>query len=147
MSVVSIKKYDKLLKKVQEWSIFIKELETSLEHVELRNEELNTEKEELYTKYIELKKHKGDSNRLCELEDENNELKNAIKLIKNQHKEENEQEYKNTFILQKDVMLKDGKIQQLQDTVESLKQRYKDLYEEYRDQRKWNRDVKDREIK
>lgn len=145
MSVISRKKYDKLLKKAQQWANIVKDLDQNLKNLELRNEELNTEKDELYNNYIELKKHKGDSNRLCELEDENKELKNAIKLVKQQIKDEKEQEYKNTFNLQKDNMLKDGKIQQMQDTIESLKQRYKDLYEEYRDQRRWNRDVKDRE--
>lgn len=167
MSSVSSKKYKRLKSHIREWHAIaanlkdkIEDLTNKNENFERENEDLTQDKSDLLSKcnkltrerdtivekYEELKSRpplvRVDNTRIDELKSENRDTRDIVKQLRRQLKDTEERECKNTFSLQKDVMLKEGKIQQLEDALESLKHRYTDLYEEYRDQRRWEREGK-----
>ena len=42
--------------------------------------------------------------------------------------------------MERDIILKDGKIHRLEDTKKDLRERYNELKEDFREQQRWNRE-------
>ena len=64
-------------------------------------------------------------------------MKKTIKEIKKENKmilEKNEEKIR---ILERDILLKDGKIQRLEDGYSDMKERYKELKDEIREDKRW----------
>ena len=87
----------------------------------------------------EYKVNVQDTELLNELENENKIFRKTIRDIKKDNKiilEKNEDKVR---VLERDIMLKDGKIQRLEDGYMDLKERYKELKEEIREEKRWIR--------
>ena len=134
MSIVSRQKYDSLKTKAQKWADLVEELNVQILRLTKDNESLSSENEDLHSELSELKKQDPvDTEQVEVLEEENRELKKHIRSLKKKLSEEDEH-VRDMIILKNELLFKDGKINQLQDTVESLRDRYKELKEDYRDQ-------------
>ena len=112
-------KYDKLKEKASKWYDYSYELENK---VETLSEELQL----LKTKNEELLEHEKENNK-------------TVRSLKRQFREEKEKYLSKITILERDIVLKDGKIQQLEDAKQDLQDRYRELKDDYREQQKWSR--------
>jgi predicted nucleic acid-binding Zn-ribbon protein len=104
-------KYEKAKLAVQTWYERAKELEARLEN----NEDLE------------------------ELEEENKELRKTVKKLRKDIVRLEEKHKSDLAKFERDKILYEGKIQQLEDSKKDLKERYDDLRQDLRDQQKWNK--------
>lgn len=117
---VSREKYNALKAKAEKWRQLANECKEHLEELEAECESLNQRCQSLDKKCVLLELQVNESN--------DNHRRKA--------REQEEEFIKENFDLRKELMLKDGKVQQLTDALASQKQRYQDLYEEYRELRR-----------
>jgi len=114
-------KYEKVKSKGEEWY--------------LRAQELNVKYEKLLEELKQIKLTQPDADMISSLEQENKEQRKEIRSMKQEMRE-----YENKIaILERDLILKDGKIQQLTEAKEDLRERYKDLKTDFREQQRWAR--------
>lgn len=152
---VTREKYEKLKHKAEEWRSRAENLSSKYDKVIFQNEELeaenerlhdvNTEQKEIIEKLREdLKKAKNtgpDTDLLDELEAENKNQRKEIRSLKKENRTIEEKYAHRIATLERDAMLKDGKIQQLTEAKEDLRERYKELKADYREQQRWSRGV------
>lgn len=102
------------------------------EEINMLNRRLNISKENI--------SKLPDNETIEELEEE---IKNLKKIVKN-HKKElyiiNDKNKENIFSIKHNSMLKDSKIQQLDESLKNLKSDYKELKEDYREHKRWERE-------
>lgn len=81
--------------------------------------------------------------RLCESLPDEEEVKDLNRTIKNLKKELRDSYDKHSqkiALLEREKILLEGKVQQLDDTNRDLRERYADLKQDYREQQKWHRE-------
>lgn len=154
--LVSREKYDKLKYKTREWYEHANsyrekndKLVDTNEALERANEKLqfkNKEVGERLTKALsEVDRWKKCSENLPDpdfaedLETENKELRKEVRSFKKKIKELQEKYDSKVTVLERELMLKDGKIQTLEETKKDLKERYKDLKDDLREYQRWSR--------
>jgi hypothetical protein len=121
-------------------------LEDKIQDCEKENDNLLEENRDLIEQLDRVRQQiKGykvnvqDTELLNELENENKIFRKTIRDIKKDNKiilEKNEDKVR---VLERDIMLKDGKIQRLEDGYMDLKERYKELKDEIREEKRWIR--------
>lgn len=83
--------------------------------------------------------HTPDNDLTVELEIENKGLNKEIRNLKRDNKIFGDKYRDKIIKLERDLFIKDGKIQRLEDTNKDLKERYIELKEDWRDERRSNR--------
>jgi len=146
---VARQKYDALKEKTRTWYERAQDFQEKNEKLLSLNEELERENERLTNANRELTaevkrlksydEEQPDPDLIDELEAENKSQRKIIRNMKKESKEIEEKYAGKLVHLERDIMLKDGKIQQLEDAKKDLKERYKDLKEDYREQQRWVR--------
>lgn len=153
---VSRKKYEHLKYKTREWYEQAQEYKGKIDKLVDTNEELERTNEKLYAQNKELaeklNKTMADADRWkkCsenlpdadftdELENENKTLRKDVRALKKKCREWQDKYESKVAALERDLMLKDGKLQALEETKKDLKERYKDLKEDLRDYQRWSR--------
>lgn len=126
---VSREKYEKAKFCLGAWHQ--KFLEAEQQIVKL-HKELEAEKKES-SRWKKLSEELPDSQTLHDIEEENKELHRMIKSLKKQLKETEEKFKDKIAVLERDKILSDGKIQQLEESRRDLQERYRDLREDYRE--------------
>jgi chromosome segregation ATPase len=154
---VSIDKYNKLKYERETWYRKALDLKEKYNKLYVINDKLESVNEQLSSDHRNvsqtLEKTKEEVERLLnvsecvpdqelveELECENKNQRKSIRSLKKDIKDLEEKFIDRFNKLERDIMLKDAKIQQLEDTNKDLKERYKDLKDDYREQQRWNRD-------
>ena len=131
-----IRKYEALKDEVEDWRKSSEKWQNIANQLQ---EQLETLMDNYQTVNDKLESFKGlDKSKLHNLEEENNSLKESAKKFQ---KELRELKYHNAT-LERDLILKDGKIQQLDESRKDLKERYRELKEDFREQQKWLRSNK-----
>ena len=142
---VSREKYDNLKLKAKQWFENCERLEEKLSIVNDVEEELDTLEEKcriLIDENKELSKYSGnkpDSDLLDELENENKSFRKEIRTLKRENKDIDEKNKTKISQMERDILLKDGKIQRLEETKKDMKERYNELKDDFREQQRWNR--------
>ena len=149
---VSREKYDSLMTKATQWRdeceklkdtlIVVQDVEVDLDRLEDQVNNLSKENEALHHK---IKNDTPDNEILYELENENKLFMKEIRLLKREIKELNEKNSVKWSQMERDILLKDGKIQRLEESNKDLKDRYTELKEDYREQQRWYRQKEVRE--
>lgn len=121
-------KYDNLKRKAKKWYDKAENLMIKYEKILSHNNELEYENDRLNS----LTDNQPNSDVLNELEAEIQSLKKKLRETKEMYESK-------IATLERDAMLKDGKIQQLSEAKEDLRERYKDLKADYREQQRWVR--------
>ena len=155
-AAVSREKYDNLKDKLRDWYDRAHDFQEKHERLLGLNEELERENEKLTNAHRELsatlekanaeiKRWKSyddeqpDPDLVEELEAESKSQRKTIRSLKKDTKELQEKYVGKIATLERDAMLKDGKIQQLEEGRKDLKERYRDLKEDFREQQRWAR--------
>jgi len=155
------KEYESIIQKLEDTNIELEKLsdkmilENKYTKDQLKNKYDNNKKLEEDNKYLKdqiniltqkLNISKENSNKLPDnetVEELEIEIKILKKNIKN-HKQElytiNEKNKENIFSITHKSMLKDNKIQQLDENLNNLKSDYKELKEDYREYKRWERE-------
>jgi uncharacterized protein YoxC len=153
---VSREKYEALKYKTREWYEQAQGYKSKIDKLVDANEDLEKTNEKVYaqnkdlterlTKAIaEAERWKKCSDNLPdadfteELETENKTFRKEIRALKKKVREWQDKYENKVTGLERDIMLKDGKIQQLEETKKDLKERYKDLKEDLREYQRWSR--------
>lgn len=150
------KKYDKAVVRMHDLNEKYSESQERIKSLLEENEDLSDENEKLLDKISELEDnyerlkedldnhdHQNENNNLEELyvlEAENKHLKKSLRNMTKRMDKAEKCDNERLFELQKSEMLKDVKIQALQDTLSELRDRYKDLKDEYSELRKIERE-------
>jgi len=143
---VSLTKYENLKSTASKWMnecetlreklVVVQDIENDLDKLEEKNTILLEENEYLTRK---LKDRLPDADLLEELEDENKNFRKEIRGLKRDNKELSDKYQSIISQLERDILLKDGKIQRLDEATKDLKERYNELKEDFREQQRWNR--------
>jgi len=92
-------------------------------------------------KWIKAAKNLDEENKeLYEYKEKNDRLQREIKDLNKRLRELENGKDSTTLSSERDLLLKDGKIQQLQESYKDLQERYKELKEDYREQSRFMRD-------
>ena len=140
---VSREKYDNMKDKANKWRdeceqlkekfIVLQDLEADLDKMLALNNKLLEENDTL----------SNNKELLDELENENKIFRKDIRCLKKENKTLVEDYNKKLANLERDILLKDGKIQRLEEAKKDNKERYNELKEDFREQQRWNRQQKD----
>ena len=121
--------------KLKDKILIIQDMEADLDKLEDEMNNMRQENESLKNK---IKTRDTDRGLLEELENENKVFQKLIRSFKKEKKELLENNQKKISELERDILLKDGKIQSLQEAKEELRERYNELKEDFRELRRWN---------
>jgi len=122
---VSRNKYEKAKDAAKTWFNLLNETQNKLEKLQAENNHLLAETE----------RWKKLSEQLPDLDDTKN-LSKTVKALKKQLLE-TEEKYKNKIsMLEREKILSDGKVQQLEEARKDLQERYNDLKQDFREQQK-----------
>lgn len=142
---VSREKYDNLKVKAKKWLEKCEKLAEKLSVIQDVDDELDRLEDKcrlLESENEDLKKTKNtepDGDLFDELENENKSFRKEIRVLKRDNKDLSEK-YKNKISqMDRDILLKDGKIQRLEEAKKDLKDRYSELKEDFREQQRWSR--------
>lgn len=143
---VSRTKYENLKSTASKWRneceslreklVVVHNIENDLDQLEEKNANLLEENETLKRK---LKERLPDGDIMEELETENKNFRKEIRGLKRENKEVVDKYQNRISQLERDILLKDGKIQRLEEAQKDLRERYKELKEDYREQQRWSR--------
>jgi FtsZ-binding cell division protein ZapB len=127
---VSREKYENMKHKVTKWYTECTVLKEEVERLTKMNKSLSKENEDLVDAYT------PDNH---ELETENKVLRKDIRNLKRDNKFFEDKHRGNSIQLERDLFVKDGQIQRLEDSKKDLKERYIELKEDWREERRSNR--------
>jgi hypothetical protein len=125
---------DKCDKLVEQFSI-VQDMEQDIDKLEEKCRLLKEENINLLNQKTDI----PDGDLFDELENENKSFRKEIRLLKRDNKDLVEKNINKISQLERDILLKDGKIQRLEEGNKDLKERYNELKEDYREQQRWNR--------
>jgi chromosome segregation ATPase len=151
---VSRQKYDKAKEAARSWH---EALEDSKEKVD----ELEGDVEDLKQAVVDLKEYNTrllsevnrwkkcseelpDTELVDELETENKNMRRQIRSLKKEIRSVEEKFKDRIAKLEREKLLSDGKIQQLEEARKDLKERYSELKQDYREQQRWSRGMTSR---
>lgn len=146
---VTREKYEKAKEAAKGWYNILVETKNKLEESQaetsslaFRIEGLTDENRKLQVeteRWKKLSEQLPDPNMVEDLKNENRNLCKTIKNLKKQLSEMDEK-YKGKIAgLEREKLLSEGKIQQLEDTRKDLQERYNDLKQDFREQQRWGR--------
>lgn len=144
---VNRNKYEKAKEAAKGWYNILAETKTKLEdsqtevnslssRVEILSEEnkrLQTETE----RWKKLSEQLPDPNMVEDLETENKNLSKTIRSLRKQLSEADEKYRDKIARLEREKLLSEGKIQQLEEARKDLQERYNDLKQDFREQQRW----------
>lgn len=146
---VSRGKYENIKIKANQWMekcekmteklSVIQDIEDDIDRLEEKCRLLQKENDELKKKSISI----PDNDLMDELENENKTFRKEIRILKRDNKELCEKDKNKISQLERDIMLKDGKIQRLEEAKKDLKDRYIELKEDFREHQRWSRQVRE----
>lgn len=149
-NVVSREKYEKLKITANKWMEKCKKITEKLSVVQDIEDDIDRLEEKcllLQKENDELKKKNStpnpDTELMDELENENKTFRKEIRFLKKENKELCEKDKNKISQLERDIMLKDGKIQRLEEAKKDLHDRYNELKEDFREHQRWSRQVRD----
>lgn len=149
-SNVSREKYEKLKITANKWMEKYKKITEKLSVVQDIEDDIDKLEEKcilLQKENDELKKKNStpnpDTELMDELENENKAFRKEIRFLKKENKELCEKDKNKISQLERDIMLKDGKIQRLEEAKKDLYDRYSELKEDFREHQRWSRQVRD----
>lgn len=147
---VSREKYEKLKISANKWIekceriteklSVVQDIEDDIDRLEEKCLLLQKENEELKKKNSS---PNPDTELMDELENENKTFRKEIRFLKKENKELCEKDKNKISQLERDIMLKDGKIQRLEEAKKDLQDRYNELKEDFREHQRWSRQVRD----
>jgi predicted RNase H-like nuclease (RuvC/YqgF family) len=117
----------------------VQDIEDDIDRLEEKCRLLQKENDELKKKSISI----PDNDLMDELENENKTFRKEIRILKRDNKELCEKDKNKISQLERDIMLKDGKIQRLEEAKKDLKDRYIELKEDFREHQRWSRQVRE----
>lgn len=129
---VSRTKYEDIKYKAQKWLEESERLKEIIENLEYNNQELKDEIDEL-------KENIPDKNLIDELESEIQSLKKTIKHLSKNKKLLEATNREKIYKIEREMLLKDSKIQRLEEAKKELKDRYNELRDDYREEQRWLR--------
>ena len=136
---VSREKYENIKDKGVRWYNMCSELKDKVNKLTQMNKDLIIQNEDLLDQVNDLNNFQKEPNKeMIELENENKAL---VKDIRNLKKDNNLFSDK-LVLLERDLFIKDGKIQRLEDAKKDLNERYIELKEDWRDERRSNKKEK-----
>ena len=140
---VSRDKYENIKNKGAKWYNECSELKDKVQKLSKMNKDLLNQNEDLLDKINDLNNsHIQEPNNLIVVEELENENKSLIKQIRNLKNDNKifEDKYRDKLInLERDLFIKDGKIQRLEDAKKDLNERYLELKEDWREERRNNK--------
>jgi DNA repair exonuclease SbcCD ATPase subunit len=133
-------KYEKVKEAAKAWYTILEETKDMLVQSQVENERLAEENKRLQTdceRWKKLSEQLPDPNMVEDLENENKNLVKTVRALKKQVTEL-EEKYKDKIArLEREKLLSEGKIQQLEDARKDLQERYNDLKQDFREQQRW----------
>lgn len=133
-------KYEKAKEAAKAWHNILEETKHKLTQTQLENEQLLEEMKILRLdcdRWKKLSEQLPDPNIVEDLETENKNLSKVVRSLKKQSAE-SEEKYKDKIArLEREKLLSEGKIQQLEDARKDLQERYNDLKQDFREQQRW----------
>jgi predicted nucleic acid-binding Zn-ribbon protein len=142
---VSREKYDSMKNKGTKWYDDCVELKDKVEKFYQMNKTLVEQNEDLLDQIKDLQdSHMNETNNdgMDELETENKTLRKDIRNLKRDSKLLEEKYRDKVVQLERDLFVKDGKIQRLEDARKDLNERYMELKEDWREERRTNKKEK-----
>jgi regulator of replication initiation timing len=138
---VSRKKYEHLKNTARKWMDESEKLKENCSSYIEKNEKLVLENKELRDQLNKktFNNVTHDPDLMDELETENKTFRKELRSLKRNKKVLNEKIIDKISKLERDILLKDGKIQRLEEAKKDLKERYSELKEDFREQQRWNR--------
>ena len=139
---VSREKYESIKQKGTQWYDECEILKEKLEKLTDMNTDLLSQNEDLVDRLKDLADtpdQAPDTELIEELEKENKSLKREIRNLKRDNKTIVDKYSEKIVQLERDLFVKDGKIQRLEDAKRDLKERYVELKEDWREERRSNR--------
>ena len=132
---VSRDKYENIKQKGTQWYNECSELKYKVEQLTKMNKELIKQNEDLLDSVT-------NTEAVDELENENKSLRKEIRNLKKDFKIYEDKHRDKIVQLERDLFVKDGKVQRLEDTKKDLNERYIELKEDWRDERRSNKKEK-----
>lgn len=144
---ISRDKYEKAKEAAKGWYNILTETKNKLEESQTEVNNLLAQREQLSEEnrrlQIEMERWKKlseqlpDPNMVEDLENENKNLSKTIRNLKKQLSESDEKYRDKIARLEREKILSEGKIQQLEDARKDLQERYNDLKQDFREQQRW----------
>jgi len=136
-------KYENLKQKANKWLEQCEQMSEKLSVVQDIEDEIDRLDEKctiLQDENDELKNNNNpDGDLMDELENENKTFRKEIRFLKRTNKELTDKDTNKISQLERDILLKDGKIQRLEEVNKDLKDRYNELKEDFREHQRWSR--------
>lgn len=126
MSSIKRDKYEKAKKAAREWHSLYEQTLSKLEQVTVENEELKSD----VLRWRKLSEELPDKE---ELEQNSKEYRKTIRNLKDKSHEESEKLRYRITELEREQILHQGKIQQLEEAKKDLRERYQELKQDYRE--------------
>jgi predicted RNase H-like nuclease (RuvC/YqgF family) len=142
---VSREKYENVKHKGAQWYNECTSLKEKIEKLTDMNKDLLSQNEDLVDQlkdFNDAPEQTHDAELVEELESENKTLKREIRNLKRDNKMIEDKYRDKIVLLERDLFVKDGKIQRLEDAKKDLKERYIELKEDLREERRSNRKEK-----
>jgi hypothetical protein len=142
---VSREKYESVKNKGTQWYKECDILKDKLETLTNMNNDLLEQNEDLLDKINDLndeEQNNPNNEFIHQLETDNKSLRKEIRNLKRDSKMFVDKHRDKIVHLERDLFVKDGKIQGLEDSKKDLTERYKELKEDWRDERRSNRKEK-----
>lgn len=140
---VSRNKYENLKLTAGKWrdeceklKLIIQDMETHINNLEEKINNLYQENESLKNK---IKTHTLDTKLLEELENENKAFRKLTRSLKREKKEILEKNHTTLYKFKTDIILRDAKIESLEEGKKAMRERYNELKEDYREERRNNK--------
>ena len=141
-NMVSREKYDIIKNKVRQWHDQCLELEEKLENLSEMNKDLIDQNGDLLDKIKELQDSNINQPNNDIVEELENLIKSLNKEIRNLKRDNKllDDNFRDKIVkLERDLFVKDGKIQSLEDAKKDLNERYLELKEDLREERRTNK--------
>lgn len=139
---VSREKYDNMKTKLENWYDECLELKDKVEKLTSMNKDLIDQNEDLLDQIKDLQDSDKNEPIVDELENENKSLMKEIRNLKRDNKLLEDKFRDKIVQLERDLFVKDGKIQRLEDAKKDLNERYMELKEDWREERRTNKKEK-----
>lgn len=133
-------KYESIKKKGLKWHREYELLKEKVEDLNIKLEDMTEMNNDLLEKIEEMALNPQiDTNSFEQLEDENKALIKEIRHLNKIGKIQTEKHREKLLELERELFVKDGKIQRLEDAKKDIKERYAELKEDWRAERQNNR--------
>ena len=136
-------KYDHIKSKSTQWYDECSELHIRIEKLTQMNKDLIVQNEDLLDQISDLNNsttHETNNEMIIELENDNKNLMKELRKLKRDNKLDYEKHRDKISQLERDLFIKDGTIQRLEDSKKDLNERFLELKEDWREERRNKKD-------